>query len=223
MRTRRTRGRDVTEPLAQDLNLDRESAARDRGAAEEEESMVNRFRNPNTKGVPSLADRTPVADVMTTRVVSVHPNLGLEALCSLFVERNISGAPVIDATGHPIGIVSKTDLVRRFHENGHMEAEDATPRIETRREPEWGIGLERGFHTEPVPQETVADIMMPIAFTLSETASLSQAAALMAFEGVHRVPVVSEEGVVVGILSSLDILRWTAEQDGYLRSPASAT
>jgi CBS domain-containing protein len=69
---------------------------------------------------------------------------------------------------------------------------------------------------------TVASIMMAMAFTLPETATLSRAAALMAFEGVHRIPVVSAEGRVVGIISSLDIARWLAQNDGYIApgSPA---
>jgi CBS domain-containing protein len=32
----------------------------------------------------------------------------------------------------------------------------------------------------------------------------------MAYEGVHRVPVVAADGRVVGILSSLDVVRWLA-------------
>jgi CBS domain-containing protein len=62
----------------------------------------------------------------------------------------------------------------------------------------------------------VRDIMMPIAFTLPESASLSHAAALMAYENIHRVPVVGADGSVVGIVSAMDIVRWVAEQDGYV-------
>ena len=57
---------------------------------------------------------------------------------------------------------------------------------------------------------TVADIMMPIVFALPENATVAKASALMVFEGVHRIPVVSSGGQVVGILSSLDILGWLA-------------
>lgn len=64
--------------------------------------------------------------------------------------------------------------------------------------------------------ELVRDIMMPIAFTLPESASLSHAAALMAYESVHRIPVVAMDGEVIGIVSSMDIVRWVAEQDGYV-------
>ena len=54
----------------------------------------------------------------------------------------------------------------------------------------------------------VADIMMPLVFALPPDASIAQAAALMAYEGVHRVIVVDRGGYVVGVVSSLDIARW---------------
>jgi CBS domain-containing protein len=42
----------------------------------------------------------------------------------------------------------------------------------------------------------------------------------MAFEGVHRLPVVSDGGEVVGILSALDVLRWFGRRAGYLIPPS---
>ena len=56
--------------------------------------------------------------------------------------------------------------------------------------------------------KTVAEIMMPMAFTLPPEAPIGQAAALMAYEGVHRVVVVDERGCVVGVVSALDVARW---------------
>ncbi|HEU5060291.1 MAG TPA: CBS domain-containing protein [Kofleriaceae bacterium] len=96
--------------------------------------------------------------------------------------------------------------------------------------------IDRGFSGAPVVDSTgkaigvvsrtdllddgrdglVRDIMMPIAFTLPESASLSHAAALMAYENIHRVPVLGIDGSVVGIVTSMDIVRWVAEQDGYV-------
>ena len=60
--------------------------------------------------------------------------------------------------------------------------------------------------------------MMCLAFSLPETATLSRAAAVMAYEGVHQIPVVASDGKVVGIISSLDVMRWLAQHDNYLVS-----
>lgn len=66
------------------------------------------------------------------------------------------------------------------------------------------------------PGATVADLMAPMIFALPATATLARAAALMAFEGVHRILVVSADGRVAGILSSLDVARWLAESTGHI-------
>lgn len=160
--------------------------------------------------LPTEADRTRVSAIMTSDVVCVRPDLSIEALGALLLERGISGVPVVDDQGYPIGMVSKTDLVREAIEGGDVEESVRLTKCGQLYE------LERGYHAEALPLATVEDVMMQMAFTLSEDTSISQAAALMAFEGVHRVPVVSAEGKVVGIVSSLDVLAWLAGHDGYL-------
>ena len=70
--------------------------------------------------------------------------------------------------------------------------------------------------------ETAYQLMMPIALTLGPHATVAHAAALMAFEDIHHVPIVGEDGVLIGIISSMDIVRWLAENDGY-RKPARRT
>lgn len=129
---------------------------------------------------PTDGDRTPLSAVMTGDIVCVTPDLPVDSLVALLVDRGFSGVPVVDSASKPVGVVSKSDLV---------------------------AGDRSGV---------VRDIMMPIAFTLPESASLSHAAALMAYENIHRVPVVAADGAVVGIVSSMDIVRWVAEQDGYV-------
>jgi CBS domain-containing protein len=58
--------------------------------------------------------------------------------------------------------------------------------------------------------------MTGVSFTLGEGALVSQAAALMSLERVHRIPVVDPMGRVVGILSALDVLYWLACETGYV-------
>lgn len=159
-----------------------------------------------SRGQPSLAERTRVAEVMTSNVVCVREEMTVEALTGLLLDRGISGVPVVDAGGYPLGVVSKTDIVRESYQLEHSSVT------------EWiGFGDNRGggFDRDPFGRATVGDIMMPLAFTLYEDSSLSQAAAMMAIEEVHRIPVVSDEGKVVGLLSALDMMRWMARQDGY--------
>lgn len=62
----------------------------------------------------------------------------------------------------------------------------------------------------------VADVMSRRASTVPESAPVSEAATLMASEGLHRLAVVSRDGRVVGVLTPLDVIRWLAAQDGLL-------
>jgi len=157
------------------------------------------------------AETTPVAEIMTKHVVCVQPDLGIEALTDLFLERGISGAPVVDSAGRTLGIVSKTDVLRDYADRGET-AELGAAEVKS-----GGIRaqLDRGMHVLDTRDATVRDVMTPLAFTLPADASIARASALMALEGVHRVPVVAETGRVVGILSALDVLRWLALAEGY--------
>jgi CBS domain-containing protein len=146
---------------------------------------------------PQIARETRVGDVMSPRVLCVRPDVSLEMVSDLLLAEGFSGAPVVDEHGFPIGVISKTDLVREHRTRGD------THELESPLEP--------GFHEEKLATATVAEAMMPIAFTIEEQSSLADAASVMSTEGVHRVPVVAEDGRVVGLLSSLDIVRWLAE------------
>jgi CBS domain-containing protein len=128
--------------------------------------------------VPSqLAKKTLIREIMTPAVLCVTRDLGVVALTRLLLERGISGAPVVDERGHPIGVVSKTDLVGRLEED-----------------------------------TIVADVMMPVAFTLRAVDTLERAAQLMAAEHVHRIPIIDDDGRVCGILTTFDVARWVAQK-----------
>jgi CBS domain-containing protein len=137
----------------------------------------------------------------------VDLNLNLEQLKSLMLKRGVSGLPVVDGGGRAIGVVSKTDLVRDQFEtlDADFQADELI------REPEASkLGL--GSHAALIARGTVAEVMTPAPITVSEHLSISQAAAIMASREVHRLPVVGSAGTVVGIVSSLDIVRWLADQ-----------
>jgi CBS-domain-containing membrane protein len=69
---------------------------------------------------------------------------------------------------------------------------------------------------------TARDVMMPLALTLDERATLAHAASLMTLEDLHHVMVVSCSGGLIGIVSSKDVVRWLVQNDrltGYDASP----
>ncbi len=64
--------------------------------------------------------------------------------------------------------------------------------------------------------KVVADAMTPLVHGLPEDAPVAYAISLMAFEGLHEVPVVDASGKVLGLVTSTDALRWVAGALGYV-------
>jgi CBS domain-containing protein len=56
----------------------------------------------------------------------------------------------------------------------------------------------------------VVEVMTRAAPSISDSAPLSRAAAALASNGVERAAVVASDGVVVGVLSALDLVAWLA-------------
>ena len=69
--------------------------------------------------------------------------------------------------------------------------------------------------------KVVADIMTSVVHGLPEDAPVAYAISLMAFEGLHEVPVVDQESHVIGMITATDALRWVAQSLGYV-VPSSA-
>jgi CBS domain-containing protein len=132
----------------------------------------------------SKAAHVPVGEIMTRSPKCVPADLALDALAELFTEKATHGVTVIDEAGKPIGMVSKTNLIRALREG--------------------------------VDGATAATAMTPSVCSLTIDASISHAAALMVFHGVHHLVVLSDSGDWIGDVSALDLARWLAEQDGYV-------
>ncbi|HEX2678075.1 MAG TPA: CBS domain-containing protein [Polyangiales bacterium] len=149
--------------------------------------------------------RAPVSEIMTAPVCWATPDTSLEDLASMFLAEQIGAIPVVDA-GRPIGIVSKTDTMQRYYDEAESQSfADAVEVLEQVDSP-YSI-------REPI---VALDIMTRSVFSVSPETSISRAAALMAYERVHHVLIVSPDGTMRGIVSTLDIARWVARADGYV-------
>ena len=126
-----------------------------------------------------------VSSIMSRKFPIVRAASALPDLTKFMLEHGITCATVSDENDRLIGHVSMIDLVREHYLDGDSS-----------------------------PVRTVRDIMMPFVLRLPESASIDDAAALMAVESVHRVLIVSETNEAVGIVTALDVLRWMAEKDG---------
>jgi CBS domain-containing protein len=151
------------------------------------------------------AARVPVTSIMTREVLHVRPELSLDSLAELFVRTGLSRVPVVDARGKVVGMVSKTDLVAERQQRGDTE-EGLAAVI-----PLHGGGAfeEPGLHVHEA-EATAADVMTREVVSLPDTATVADAAALMATLQLHGLPVVSPAQRLLGLVSSLDVITWVA-------------
>ena len=155
-------------------------------------------------------------DVMTTDVITVDPDMTVQALARLLAERGISGAPVADSNGRLVGIISEGDLLHR--------AEIGTARRHRNRRRSWWL---EHFASDLARDcikshgRTVKDIMTRDVVTVTDDTDLGEVAALLEAKRIKRVPVM-REGRLMGIISRANIVRAVGATKGALPSGGEA-
>ena len=127
----------------------------------------------------TLLART-AAEIMTPGPVSLASTDTVTEATQFLTEKAFGAAVVIDEAGHPLGVVTKTDIL--------VHARQRKP------------GLE--------PDETpVTEFMTPAVFSVRpDTPARSVVEQLLALN-VHHLFVSDAAGVIVGVISPVDVLR----------------
>lgn len=68
------------------------------------------------KIMPTAAEVTPIRAVMSREVVCITAALDCDEAAALLLERGLSGAPVVDDEGRPLGMLARSDLLRALRE-----------------------------------------------------------------------------------------------------------
>ena len=148
------------------------------------------------------------ADVMVNDVITLRPDDTVQKAAKVLLDHRISGAPVIDAEGRLVGMLSEGDLMRRSE-------------IGTERRQSWWLKLlslpeieARDFVKAHAVK--VADVMTRQMVTATESHTLGEIASLLEKHGIKRVPIVRDKRVI-GIVSRANLLqafaRASAEPD----------
>jgi CBS domain-containing protein len=143
------------------------------------------------------------AELMVANPVSIRENATIQEAIALLTDKGFSAAPVIDAAGRPIGVVSRADIVAHDREMlcstaavpSYYEENPAASAREARRP---------GGPTDPA---LVRDIMTPVVFSVAPDAPAAKVVQEMVALKVHRLFVVENTGVLIGVISALDVLR----------------
>jgi CBS domain-containing protein len=142
-------------------------------------------------------------DIMTTAVITVTPDTSVEELGRLFIEKGVSGVPVVDDRQVLVGIVTENDLIRqneRFHIPTLLRIFDAVIPLQGSASIEAEI--------RRMSASRVSEICTKKVVTVEPETSIQDIATIMSEKGVHLLPVMSS-GKLLGIIGKMDIIRGT--------------
>ena len=146
-------------------------------------------------------------DVMNDQILTVTEDMTAHELATFLTDHEISGAPVEDADGRLVGVVSTTDLARTAFESGSAEEEEH-PFYRSWAEDSLDLDDLADLHIEEEGLQ-VRDIMTPTVFAVEVDAPVSHVARSMLDGHLHRLLVIEGQRVV-GIVSTSDLLRLLA-------------
>lgn len=149
-----------------------------------------------------------VSKIMTKNVLALRPSDTLHDAIQKFAKKGVSGAPVVNAYGNIVGVVSDADLTRAL--------DVVTPSVKitsskifnllfaSLRSKKEGVQLQeelkeakkikvRSFMSEPI--------------VMSSDASLMEVIKKMVSDDINRLPIVDSKKRLVGIVARADIIK----------------
>lgn len=142
-----------------------------------------------------------VADVMTSDVVTVRETTGYKQIVAVLSAAGISAVPVVNLDRRVVGLVSESDLLARLDLDGGVSA--SSPR--------------RNGRPSRVPGTAAEAIMSTPVVVVSPTTTVGAAAGLMTDRRIKRLPVVDDNGELLGIVSRSDLLKTFLRPDAEIR------
>jgi CBS domain-containing protein len=132
-------------------------------------------------------DAQTAADLMTPNPISIRANATIGEAKALLTDRGFGAAPVIDDAGHPIGVVSSSDILAHDREQRGSQFSSSS-----------ATGCD---------QTLVRDIMTPVVFSVALDTAANRVVQEMVGLKVHRLFVVDTDGNLIGVITALDVLR----------------
>ncbi len=129
---------------------------------------------------------------MTRRVIAVKKDVDFKEIVAVLRKYRVSACPVVDDEDKVIGVVSEADLLSK---EAQAELPHGTIRLR------WRLGEQT-----KATAVSARELMTSPALTIRPGAPVTEAARLMQEQRVKRLPVVTGEGRLVGIVSRADVL-----------------
>lgn len=143
-------------------------------------TMTNESASPYPDELAVRSRPVVVGDVMTRAVIAAYPGADVEDVGWMLTRHDIDCVPVIGEDRRVLGVVSGADLL----DPASLDQPDEPHRVVTARQ----------LMTSP-----------PVTTTVG--APIDEVGECMARHGVHSLPVLDEDGALVGIVARSDVMR----------------
>lgn len=141
-------------------------------------------------------------DIMTKNVVTVTLETSVRDLARALLNNNISGVPVLDKDGKLCGIATESDLIfqnKRLHLPPFITILDSFLFLDNPEKMEQEL--------KKIAGATVLDIYTEDVVSIEPGTPLDEIATIMTEKKMHTLPVLSENGEMVGVVGKKDIIR----------------
>jgi CBS domain-containing membrane protein len=133
---------------------------------------------------------TTIGQIMTTNLITVTPKDTMADVQEIFRTHNIHHIPVVDGT-KVVGIISHTDYLKLLH---------GFTLFNTRKSEEYNNAIMRSL--------LVQEVMVKQIAKLNPEDSVYMAAGFFRENLFHALPVVKEDGTLIGIITTYDLLNY---------------
>lgn len=149
------------------------------------------------------------AEIMSTKVVPISKDMPLSEAFKMFHKYQVSAFPVVDADAKYVGVISQTDLIPMLKPINDLQ--DASLA---------GRGAMATTTSEKVTfppyrfllQGKVEEVMTPSSFVFHQKVPVREIANMMKRLKIHRVYITGNDFQLLGVISTLDIVRLLAQR-----------
>jgi CBS-domain-containing membrane protein len=157
--------------------------------------------------------------IMTPEVISVQVEDTVQEAAQLLLDARITGAPVVDRWGNAVGVFTLANACE--YTNGQNDGQNGPSKsgqaqLEADDEAYYRIDLRRRWPTpltveEPMKHKKVGDVMTPRVHSVLDASPLTEVTSCILDRGIHRIFVRDADNKLVGIITSMDLLRVLAD------------
>jgi len=145
----------------------------------------------NSLRVKRMRKNEPITNILSKDVISAEEGQSLSHVSRLMSDHEIHHVPIVKAR-KLVGIVSFTDMIRLD--------------LVTGTAPKQTIGaiLDKQF--------SINDVMTTKIFSINEKGTVRDATEMLSSGKFHSLPIVDDDNMLVGIVTSTDLIRYLSEQ-----------